>query len=255
MINSSRRTTPHPKGNGRSNRNKRVGMNPTSGQTLLPPVYHAILETNWTGYISSAALGNTGNFFDLMVNSITTPFGSGTYTPILSSGSPDFFGNSSAGAATTANPIGSAFAAANYGSYKVTEYEIIITCTPQASGDTIAQAMFPMGDQETPTTGAWTYFRGCAQPNARSGLAINGANSRLNTLRFRGKIHQDLGMSKQQWLDLPNTIMGSTPTGNQSDYFGYVCSTIDGGSNASPVTFTAKLKQRVRFCDRLQLGN
>jgi hypothetical protein len=246
----------------RRNKNRRnhgmnMSMGASSGQEILPSIYHAIVQSQWSGYIAAGNLTSAGNFGNFIANSLLTPYGTGTYPFTQTTGTTPFLGVSTGGAATTANPIGYNFLSSNYNEYKVLDYEAELTVVPQNSGDTVAMALFPTGDQQVPTTGAWTYLRASAQPNARSGLAINGANNRLNTVKIRGTINRDVGYTRQQWLDINSTGVGSQPggSGDPVDYLGVYLSTLDGGTNASPVSVIVKMKQRVRMSDRVQFGN
>lgn len=226
------------------------------GSSVLPSRYHAVLETQWCGYVIAGDITGTGNFADVQVNAGTQPFqANNTWQFTGSSGATPFAGTNAGGSAMTNNPIGYNFFTSNYGNYKIDAYEAEVTITPQNSGDTIAMALFPLGSQELPSTGNWTYYRAAAQVGAKSGVAINGANSRLNTLRIKGSIPRDLGLTDEQWENIPPTAAGSNPTGALNAFVGIFLSTLDGGSNASPVVVLYKMRQWVTWGDRIQLGN
>jgi hypothetical protein len=227
------------------------------GMVLVPQRRTVTLESQWTGYIAAGSLTTAGNFASVGINSLYTPFSTSSGNSFVNiAGSVPFSGTSSGGASTASNPIGYTYLSTNYNGYKVMDYEVEFTVTPQNSGDTIAMAMAPLGNQEQPTTGSWTYYRMAAQPFAQSGRAINGANTRLNTLTFSGPVHRDLGLTRPQWLAFGGvTAMGSQVGSNQYDYFGFFVCSLDGASNANVVVVDCVIRQRVVVSDPVQYGN
>ncbi len=228
------------------------------GGTFLPPRRTVIVETQWSGYVAASNVSTSGNFASVIVNSLYQPYNtpsSNSFTNAI--GGYPFVGVSSGGASITASPIGYNYLSSNYNTYKVLEYEVEFTVTPQNSGDTVAMSMAPLGNQEQPTTGTWNFFRMAGQRFAQTGRAVNGANSRLNTLRYSGKVWVDLGLTRAQWLatGAPQAIMGSQPTGGNVDYFGFLISTLDGAANGSPVVVDCIIRQKVIVSDPVQYGN
>jgi len=249
-----------------SNSQIAVGSNPRSlsinfrrsGQTVLPFQYHTVLEQQYTGFVAAGNLGagTSGtaiNYFTMLANGIYQPWGTGNAINATGAGNGNV--TSTCGSASTNSPIGYGFFAANYNTYKVLEYEAEWTVTPQNSGDTVAFAMWPEGDQQSPTSGTFTYQIAAAQTGAVSGVAVNGANSRLNTLRLKGKVHIDLGLNKRQWLDAMPIAVGTSPTGVYIDTLGFMFCTMDGAVNTASVVVSIKIRQRVIFSDRVQFGN
>jgi len=229
-----------------------------SGQTVLPFQYHTILEQQYTGFVAAGSLGagTSGtaiNYFTMLANGIYQPWGTGNAINATGAGNGNV--TSTCGSASTNSPIGYGFFSANYNTYKVLEYEAEWTVTPQNSGDTVAFAMWPEGDQQSPTSGTFTYQIAAAQTGAVSGVAVNGANSRLNTLRMKGKVHIDLGLNKRQWLDAQPFAVGTSPSGVYIDTIGFMMCTMDGAVNTANVVVSIKIRQRVIFSDRVQFGN
>lgn len=247
----------------KNNNRRRSGQGSSSfgtqslGQSILPQRQSVIVETQWTGYIPAGSVTVAGNFASIECGSLFMPLDpstSNTFTK--STGTLPFAGTSTGGASITNNPIGYSYLSGNYNTYKVMDYEVELTVTPQSSGDTIAMAMAPLGNQEQPTVGNWTYYDMSAQRFSRSGRAINGANSRLNTLKYRGPYNRDLGLSRRQWQDFPMTVMGSIPSANNAlGYFGIFLSTLDGAATASPCVVDVVLRQRVIVADPVQFGS
>jgi len=227
------------------------------GGNFLPQRRIVTISTQWTGYIAIGSLTVAGNFASILPNSLFQPFNPTTGNTFANvAGAVPFSGTSSGGAVTTANPVGYTYLSTNYQTYKVLEYEVELTVNPQNSGDTAAMSMAPLGDQEQPTTGNWNYFRMSAQRFARSGRATNGANTRLNTLIYKGPFHRDIGLGKRQWEDFPMTPIGAQPSGNDTiAYFGIFLSTLDGAVNAAPVVVDCVLRQRVLVADPVQYAN
>jgi len=229
-----------------------------SGQTVLPFQYHTILEQQYSGFVAAGSLGagTSGtaiNYFTMLANGIYQPWGTGNAINATGAGNGNV--TSTCGSASTNSPIGYGFFSTNYNTYKVLEYEAEWTVTPQNSGDTVAFAMWPEGDQQSPTSGTFTYQIAAAQTGAVSGVAVNGANSRLNTLRMKGKVHVDLGLNKRQWLDSQPIAVGTSPMGVYIDTIGFMMCTMDGAVNTANVVVSIKIRQRVIFSDRVQFGN
>ncbi len=227
------------------------------GNVLNPQRRTVTIETQWTGYIPAGSLTASGNFASVGINSLYLPFSTASGNTVVNVlGATPFNGVSVAGAAISSNPIGYNFLSSNYNGYKVMDYEVELTVTPQNSGDTIAVSMAPLGNQEQPTTGNWTYYRMAAQQFAQSGRAINGANSRLNTLTYSGAVHRDLGLTRAQWTAFGGiTAMGSQVGSNQYDYLGVFLCTLDGAATASIVCVDITIRQRVTVSDPVQYGN
>jgi hypothetical protein len=227
------------------------------GQQILPQRKIVIVESQWTGYVAAGSMSTTANFASILPNSLVQPFLPSTGNTFAAAGAaPAFNGTSSGGSNTSINPIGYNYLSGNWQTYKVLEYECELTVNPQNSGDTTAMSIAPLGDQEQPSTGTWTYFRMAAQRFAKTGRATNGANTRLNTLKYSGPFHRDIGLTKRQWLDFPQTPMGSQPSGNDTvAYFGVFLCTLDGATNAAPVVVDFTLRQVVVVSDPIQFGN
>lgn len=227
------------------------------GQSILPYRKEVIVSTQWTGSIAAGSLATTANFASILPSSLYQPFLPTTGNTFANSGAaPAFKGTSLLGSSTSNNPIGYNYLNSNWETYKVIEYEVVLTVTPQSSQDPVVFAMAPLGDQEQPTVGTWTYYDMCAQRFARSGRAINGANTRLNTLMYRGTVHKDLGLTKQQWLDYPQTDMASQPSGNDTiNYFGILLASANGATNSIATLVDVVLRQRVIVSDPVQFGS
>lgn len=244
--------------NGRRRRNGRRAVVSLStlqgiGNNIIPQRKVVIVSTQWTGYLIAGNLSAAGNFASILPNSLYQPFNPATGNTVTAA---TFGGTSSGGASVTSTPIGYTYLSTNWQTYKVLDYEVELTINPQNSGDTCAMAIAPLGDQEQPTTGTWNFYKMSAQRYALSGRATNGANTRLNSLKYSGPFHRDIGLTKRQWLDFPQTPMGTFPTGNDSvAYFGIFLSTLDGATNANPLVVDIVLRQRVVVSDPVQYGN
>ncbi len=227
------------------------------GQSILPSRKEVVVSTQWTGSIAAGSLSTTANFASFLPASIFQPFNTPTGNTFANAGAaPAFKGTSLLGSSTTNSPIGYDFLSTNWETYKVVEYEVILTVTPQSSQDPVVMAIAPLGDQEQPTVGTWGYFDMCAQRFARSGRAINGANTRLNSLVYRGAVHRDLGLTKQQWLDWPQTDMAAYPSGNNIiNYFGIFLASANGATNSIATLVDVQLRQRVIVSDPVQFGS
>jgi len=228
------------------------------GQSILPARKTVVVSTQWTGYLAPGTQQTGANFASINPNSLVTPFLplSGN-TFVASASAYSFRGTTTGGSNVGGNPIGYTFLNTYWETYKVTDYEVEFTVNPQLSGDACAIAMAPLGDQEQPANGSnWSYYTMCAQRYAVSGRATNGANTRLNTLRYRGPVHRDLGLTRRQWMDYPQTDMGAQPSGNNTiSYFGIFLSAIDGSTNVSPIVVDVVLRQRVIVSDPVNMGN
>jgi hypothetical protein len=227
----------------------------TTGQSILPQRKTVIVSTQWTGYLAPGTQSTSANFASILPNSLVQPFlpaSGNNFAATVSAFA--FKGTSSGGSATASNPVGYTYLSSYWQTYKVVDYEVILTVNPQLSGDAVAFAMAPLGDQEQPASGAnWTYFTFCAQRYCQSGRATNGANTRLNSLRYSGPFHRDLGLTKQQWLDFPKTAVTAQPSGNNTvAYFGIFLCSIDGSTNVSPIVVDVLLRQRVIMSDPVQ---
>lgn len=227
------------------------------GMSIIPLRKVVTVESQWTGYIAAASLTTGGNFASILPNSLVQPFLPTTgNTFALAGASPAFAGTSSGGATTAVNPTGYNYLSSNWTTYKVLSYEVLLTVNPQNSGDTTAMAMAPLGDQEQPSTGTWNFYRMSAQRFSRSGRATNGANTRLNTLKYQGPFHRDIGLTKRQWEDFPMTPITNQPSGNDTiAYFGILVQSLDGATNAAPLVVDCVLRQVVVVADPIQFGN
>ncbi len=230
------------------------------GQNILPMRKTVVVSTQWTGYLAAGtqSTGSGANFASILPNSLVQPFLPPTGNNFAATVSAFAFkGTSSGGSTTMVNPVGYDYLSTNWETYKVTDYEVEFTVNPQLSGDSVCMAMAPLGDQEQPANGAaWTYYSMSAQRYARTGRATNGANTRLNTLLYRGPVHRDLGLTRRQWLDMPQTDMANQPSGNNTImYFGIFLSSLDNSTNVSPIVVDVVLRQRVIVSDPFQFGN
>jgi len=227
------------------------------GQSILPQRKEVVVSTQWTGSIAAGSLATTANFASFVPLSIYQPFNTPSGNTFANAGAaPAFKGTSLLGSSTTNNPIGYNYLSSNWSTYKVIDYEVIVTVTPQSSQDPVAMAIAPLGDQEQPTVSTWTYFDMCAQRFSRSGRAINGANTRLNSLVLRSSAHRDLGLTKQQWMDYPQTGMGTQPSGNNTvTYFGVLLASLNGATNSIATLVDVELRQRVIVSDPVQFGS
>lgn len=227
------------------------------GQSILPQRKEVVVSTQWTGSIAAGSLATTANFASILPLSLVQPFLPATGNTFAAAGAaPAFKGTSLLGSATTNNPIGYNYLSTNWSTYKVLDYEVILTVTPQSSQDPVAMAIAPLGDQEQPTLSTWTYFDICAQRFSRSGRAINGANTRLNSLAFRSSAHRDLGLTQQQWMDFPQTAMGAQPSGsNTVAYVGVLLASLNGATNSIATLVDVELRQRVIVSDPVQFGS
>lgn len=258
MMNSSNNSSrSKPKKNNGKKRGNRTPRFQAIGQSILPYRKEVVVSTQWTGSIAAGSLSAVANFASILPSSLFQPFNTPTGNTFANAGaSPAFKGTSLLGSSTTNSPIGYDFLSSNWETYKVVEYEVVYTVTPQSSQDPCVIAMAPLGDQEQPTVGTWGYFDICAQRYARSGRAINGANTRLNSLVYRGPVHRDIGLSKQQWLDWPQTDMAAQPSGNNViNYFGIFVASANGATNSIAVLVDVVLRQRIIVSDPVQFGS
>jgi len=236
----------HPK---RSSRRNLVGF--PSRFNPLPFILDAEFETVFT---CSVAAGNVlDNAASINVSSFPQPLNNVSYTfTNTATGSTPFGGVATLGTNIGNNPIGYSFASANYAGYRVLSYDLHVTSIPQGSGDTLATALVPTGSQELPASGFWNYYKIGGQNVARTGVAQSGANSSLNILRVKSNPYAPLGFTRQQWLAIPQTAIGSSPSVNS--YVVFFAGTLDGSSNASACVFMVRLRQRIRLSDPIQFA-
>jgi len=255
-----RRNQSRPNGQRRNQRRRNGASRPrfqAIGQTILPFRQEVVVSTQWTGSIAAGSLATSANFASILPSSLYQPFNTPTGNTFANAGAaPAFKGTSLLGSSTTNNPIGYDFLSTNWETYKVIEYEVVLTVTPQSSQDPVVIAMAPLGDQEQPTVGSWAYYDICAQRRSRSGRAINGANTRLNSLVYRGSVHTDLGLTKEQWLAWPQTDMAAQPSGNNIiNYFGIFLASANGATNSIATLVDVVLRQRVIVSDPVNFGS
>jgi len=157
------------------------------------------------------------------------------------------------GYSTGAKPMGYSTLAALYNLYKVLRYEIEVTAQPQNSGDTLTLCMFPVGNEEIPSSLAanLNLYVFQSQPKFQSVVCANGVASRFNTLKFSQPVHELLGKREAQWMDLDGTILGTQP-GTDTGYFGIYLQAMDGAVNSAPICVSIRLRQVAELTDLIQ---
>jgi len=219
----------------------------------LPMTMDADLQMTYTGGIPIGAA--LTNIFSVNIAALFRPFATGVSYQITNTvtGPTPFSLTSTLGSSTSNSPLGYGFASSNYQNFKVLEADMSVTTYPQAAGDSCATFLFPSGAQETPISGSWTAYLAASQNGVKTGRAIYGANSKLNTVRIRTTPYFGLGFTRQQWLDQPPTAMNGTPA--IPSYIIYGLGVMDGAANAGIIVVDVVLRLRVRLSDPQQLNS
>lgn len=222
------------------------------GQLILPERFRTVLESNLAFYIPATNIAVAGNYMDVLVNSFYHPFQT-TYVVSTAVNTYSMHGSYVNGFSSTQNPMGYSTFAALYTLYKVMSYELVVTCQPQNTGDTVALCIFPIGNEEIPSATAANVnlqvFEG--QPKFRSVVCANGVAAKFNTLSIRQPVHDLLGKRPSQWMDTDGTALGAQPA-TDAGYCGIFIQGLDGASNTSPIVVSVKLRQWIEFTDLVQ---
>lgn len=202
------------------------------------------------GYATAAA----GNYMDVCVNSVSSPFQFGCTYTATQAPAPTyaFHGSLVQGDVLGQVAMGYTAMASLYMQYKVHSFKLAVTAQPGAASDPMQLVVIPLGAEEIPSSSAGQVNSRVLsnQPNCVTKVCASGVPASLNTARVSHKVWDILGLRQQQYLDFPNALLSAIPS--YPCYAGIFLQGINGSNNASPVTVQIVLEQVVELSDLIQ---
>lgn len=210
---------------------------PRSQGWVFPPRYITTIRTFYQGKVIASA--SSGSYFSVYGNSLYQPFS--TASSISTSGLIQATGGSGA----TQAYVGTNALDSVYGAYKILRNKLTFRCLPTSSGDQTTITAYPV--QAESGSISLTPYNASIQPNAKSIICTGYAPVRQQQIVIDMYSHVALGLTKQQYDDLPVTLTGSIPAVNQTWEFACQWSEVDNSSNASTICFTVELEATVEM--------
>jgi len=210
---------------------------PRSLGWVFPPRYITTIRTFYQGKVSASA--SSGSYFSIYGNSLYQPFS--TANTIATSGLIAPTG----GSGTTQAYVGTNVLDSVYGAYKILRNKLTFRCLPTSLGDQTTITAYPV--QAESGSISLTPYNASIQPMAKSIICTASGLARLQQIVIDVPSHVALGLTRQQYDDLPVTLTGSLPVVNQTWEFACQWSEVDNAANASIVCFTVELEATVEM--------
>lgn len=201
-----------------------------------------IMDGRWlAGQLTSTA----GNYCNIMVNSIVSPFTTPLYTfvaaPNVAFPNTAYYFNCAPiqGFNINQNPIGWQTFNGLYEYYKVVSYTVEVTMVVQAQGDSARLVVFNGGSSNIPSDAASSVNLRTmeSQPFAKAttiSAGVDGGPSSTNTLIYSGSVPKDLGKTYAAWMATDDVRVTSNPSNvTERDYVGIYVQEVNGSSNAN----------------------
>lgn len=224
------------------------------GNRILPNNYDTVLEQTMQVYVAAGSMSvANGNYCDILVNSIVSPFQT-TYNINRSATYAPFNGTFTQGYSVVNNPVGTGTLTALYQFYRVNRYKLEVMVQPQSGGDTTQAVIWPFGNDEAFGGGAVApTLRICGSQNrAVTKTCVANAVQSQNTLKLAATPWEDLGITKAMYeADCIPSVTSYPPT-NFQDYVGLFLQEMDGATNGAPMIVNIKLTQAVSFWDLVE---
>lgn len=223
-----------------------------SSKAFFPEKLVTVLQTSASFYyVAGRMTAAAGNYYTLNMTSLNGVMQVPTYS--ITSGTGGFaFGNNATyvqGSAYNDRPIGYTSFGSIYGNYRVTKYKVTIMLQPAASGDTSVLSVVPLGGEEIPSGVAGNVDVRVmeSQPYSKTKVVTFTAASSAQTIVLTGYPWRDLGLTRQQYMDYPPTLIASTPASAICDYVGVFAQQLNGANNGSTVVSNITVSQEIEF--------
>lgn len=222
--------------------------------TVLPDSISTSVSTCLDGYWSAGRMtAAAGNYMSVYLNKLPSPFSTPVFQATLNNVTYTFGNHATLlqGFNMSDSPLTFSQLGSLYTKYVVKKYRLEITVCPGVTTDDCRLVVFPSGEEEIPSTSAGsTNLRVLeSQPYALATTASTGlgAQGTQNRLVLEGYPWNDVGISKQQYMDDQNLLGANTPA--NVDFAGIYFQQLNGANNTATVTFQMKLIQEVELYD------
>lgn len=212
--------------------------------TIVPDKNLVKVASSFTAYNNNTTI----NPFAIYANSIYQPFT--TASPITTTG--NF--TASNGSVITQNVIGYGAYSALYNGYRVRASRIRVYVMPNIPAGTTAEnvtvVVYPSA--YSAGTGSSTFNINANQRYAKWKTMNTYGNHEQNMIDNYLPSHKALGLTQQQFVDQPATVMGNAPS-NGTDWFWVVAiiNNITGAYTANTVSVVIQLEQYVELNEPL----
>lgn len=226
-----------------------------SRKMYLPERYVTTFTNTLNLYIpAGASTAAAGNYTDICVNTLSGQYNVSYPSTAAPGAAYAFHASTVQGDLIAQTPLGYVSFASMYTNYKVMRFKLSAMIQPTLSSDTTALVLFPIGNEEIPSSAAGsTNLKVMAsQPNAVNKIAYAFSSSTVNTAVIEHNVWDIIGQRKEQYVDQSPTPISSLPNNTQIAFAGLFLQQLNGANNTGSIIVQLQLEQIVELSDLIQ---